>query len=306
MVISSKFENFIMLVIVLNMTQMAVEHEGMTPGFIAVVDVFGAIFSIIFVFECVLKLIAFGSSYFNTAWNKFDFFVVIASIFNYCLKFMNTNAGWMSVLPQLARVFRVLRVTRILKLVGKSDGLQAIMMTIQYSISALFNVFILLLLFFFIFAVLFNFMFNTVYQGEDVIDDVKNFRLFHTSFLLIFAVTTGEDWNKVMYECSRTADSYNPCVEGINCGSPLAIPLFLILVLANTHIMLNLFILVIIQQFEKNYSNPETSNLNRFNRDSTKFMQVWKEYTQSRYNCQVIKESQLSDFFRRLGEYGDK
>ena len=179
-------------------------------------------------------------------------------------------------------------------------------MTIQYSISALFNVFILLLLFFFIFAVLFNFMFNTVYQGEDVIDDIKNFRLWHKAFLLIFAVTTGEDWNKVMFECSRTPYSYNPCVEGINCGSPLAIPLFMLLVLANTHIMLNLFILVIIQQFEKNYSNPETSNLERFNKDSAKFMQVWKEFTQERYNCQVIKESQLLDFFKRLGEFGDK
>lgn len=35
-------------------------------------------------------------------------------------------------------------------------------------------------------------------------------------------------------------------------------------------------------------------------------MFVWKEYTQERYNCQVIKESQLSDFFKKLGEYGDK
>lgn len=35
-------------------------------------------------------------------------------------------------------------------------------------------------------------------------------------------------------------------------------------------------------------------------------MQVWKEFTQERYRCLKIKENQLTLFFRRLGEFGDK
>lgn len=104
------------------------------------------------------------------------------------------------------------------------------------------------MLFFFIFAVLGNYFFQYVYEGEDVIDELKNFRYFHNAFLLVFATTTGEDWNKVMFECSRTPDDpINPCVEGINCGHSMAKLYFLLLVLANTHVMLNLFILVITQ-----------------------------------------------------------
>ena len=80
------------------------------------------------------------------------------------------------------------------------------MTTIQFAIGALFSVFVLLMLFFFIFAVLGNYFFQYVYEGEDVIDDLKNFRYFHNAFLLVFATTTGEDWNKVMFECSRTPD----------------------------------------------------------------------------------------------------
>lgn len=42
-----------------------------------------------------------------------------------------------------------------------------------------------------------------------------------------------------------------------------------------------------------------------FMNDFEKFMLVWKEFTQARYNCQCIKENHLIPFFRRLGETGD-
>jgi hypothetical protein len=31
-------------------------------------------------------------------------------------------------------------------------------------------------------------------------------------------------------------------------------------------------------------------------------MEVWRELTQQRYDCQYIKESQLDQFFTKLGE----
>jgi hypothetical protein len=71
--------------------------------------------------------------------------------------------------------------------------------------------------------------------------------------------------------------------------------------------MLNLFILVIIQQFEKNYLNKDDSNLEKFSLDLKRFLFVWREFTQLRYSCQCIKESQLEPFFSRLGDlYNDK
>lgn len=207
-------------------------------------------------------------------------------------------------LAQLARVLRVLRVTRIIKLLGKSKDLLSLMDTIAYSVNALTSVFILLLLFFFIFAIMGWFFFNKVDEGDAIDPNIKNFKTFHNSFLLVFATATGEDWNKVMFDCSRVPPD---CVEGKNCGSPMAIPYYLLLVLANTYIMLNLFILVIIQQFEKNYLNKNDSNLEKFNTDLKKFMFVWREFTQLRYNCMCIKESQLEPFFGRLGDlYNDK
>lgn len=57
-------------------------------------------------------------------------------------------------------------------------------------------------------------MFGNIKSGE-VIDDLKNFNNFFDAFLLLFAITTGEDWNKIMFDCSRTAPE---CVPGETCG----------------------------------------------------------------------------------------
>ncbi len=69
--------------------------------------------------------------------------------------------------------------------------------------------------------------------------------------------------------------------------------------------MINLFILIIIEQFEKYYLAKD-SKMQIFKRDLAGFMVVWKEFTLERYDCLKIKENQLTKFFRKLGETGDK
>ena len=65
------------------------------------------------------------------------------------------------------------------------------------------------------FAVLGNFIFKSVTTGE-VINDLKNYSTAVTGFLFLFALSTGEDWNKVMFDCSRTSevDGGLGCIEG--------------------------------------------------------------------------------------------
>ena len=54
--------------------------------------------------------------------------------------------------------------------------------------------------------------------------------------------------------------------------------------------MLNLFVLVILQQFDKYYL-PKDNILEKFKNDFENFKETWKEFTLSRYNCLKIKES---------------
>jgi len=74
-----------MACIVCNMIQMACEFENASSGYIEALKIFNYVFSAIFILEATLKLIAFGASYFENAWNKFDFFVVTASILDIAL-----------------------------------------------------------------------------------------------------------------------------------------------------------------------------------------------------------------------------
>jgi len=105
-----------------------------------------------------------------------------------------------------------------------------------------------------------------------------------------------------MFDCAKTpADG---CIPGQTCGSVFAYFFFNGLIIVCSYVMLNLFILVIIQQFEKYYL-PKDNMIALFKSDLAHFMQVWKEFTQKRYSCFKIKENQLEGYFRRLGDFGD-
>lgn len=88
------------------------------------------------------------------------------------------------------------------------------------------------------------------------------------------------------------------CVQGKTCGTSLAPIYFIIFILLVTHVMLNLFILVIIQQFETYYVDFD-SPLKKFAENKDIFLDFWIKFT-SRYKCTRIKEKQLFDFFKQL------
>lgn len=161
------------------MIQMAVFTEGQAKVVGSLLDFTNLIFTAIFICEAGLKIVAFGGSYLNNSWNKFDFFVVVSSIFDILLGRLDMQSMEMlsKIGPQIARVMRVLRVTRVLRLAGKAKGLQAIIQTIMFSIPSLVNVFMLLMLIFFMFSIMGVFSFGTITDGE-VLDDLKNFNNF--------------------------------------------------------------------------------------------------------------------------------
>ena len=54
--------------------------------------------------------------------------------------------------------------------------------------------------------------------------------------------------------------------------------------------MFNLFILIVIEQFEKYYL-PKENIIKIFKNDYVIFMDVWKYFTMQRYKCLKIKEN---------------
>ena len=91
-----------------------------------------------------------------------------------------------------------------------------------------------------------------------------------------------------MYDCMDTGKN------GTNL-SPLFFFAFILIV---SHVMLNLFVLVIINSFTKYYIE-EDNPLSRFEQDFEDFKEAWKLDT-SPYQCMKMKVKHVSNFFKQL------
>jgi hypothetical protein len=107
----------------------------------------------------------------------------------------------------------------------------------------------LLMLIYFMFSVLAVFLFQNVtesdpgYDLEQLMPGYRNFNNFQEAFLLLFVLSTGENWPLVMYDTRRSAPNCGPHT----CGSKYSTVYFMMFVLVVQRIMLNLFVLVIIE-----------------------------------------------------------
>jgi voltage-gated sodium channel len=88
-----------------------------------------------------------------------------------------------------------MRITRLFKLMKSKtfESFNKIIRTLIFSFPALFNVLLLLILIYFIFAILGVFLFRDV---------DTNFENFGTAILNLFRFSTGEDWHIAMYSLS--------------------------------------------------------------------------------------------------------
>lgn len=123
----------------------------------------------------------------------------------------------------------------------------------------------------------------------------KNFANFHLALQTMFVITTGEGWNYYMYD----AWTWGPyCTPGWNCGSILSPIYFVAFVMIVQFIMINLFALVVIDQFEMYYMS-EDNPIEKFKKTFEVFIVQWMQMTM-KYRGIKMREKQLFDFFRKL------
>jgi hypothetical protein len=103
------------------------------------------------------------------------------------------------------------------------------------------NVFLLLMLIYFIFSVLAVFLFGHITEGL-ILDDYVNFSNFGYAMLILIRVSTGEDWVQIMFDTMNTRDDCKPNT----CGSGYTPIYFISFIMICSLVMLNLFILVIL------------------------------------------------------------
>ncbi len=88
-------------------------------------------------------------------------------------------------------------------------------------------------------------------------------------------LSTGEDWPTVMFDLMNIDEN---CIPGKNCGTTWASAFFIAFVLIQQYIMVDLFVLIILQQFDLYYL-PDDNVLDRFKSDLMTFKYTWRKYS---------------------------
>jgi hypothetical protein len=290
---SNFLDNFIMICIVLNLISMAMAFDLSDETYDLALTYVNYVFTGIFIVECIIKLTAYGPiGYFHSAWNRFDFFVVVASIGDLVIQNIDGIDAKFLKSFQIIRVLRVLRVTRVLRLVKSLKGLEKLIQTLTWSISALASVFLLMLIIFCIFAILGCYFYDGViyekYKSKfTYVNEFYNLDNFYNAFLLTFRCTTGENWPNIMMELAFIDD---------NISEAYAYIYMILSNFINSIIMLNLFLMVTLQQYDE-FTGKNYNPIEKFEGFLSEFNNSWNKFTTPEDKGIRIKQGMVINFF---------
>ncbi|KAL7069691.1 hypothetical protein ACQ4LE_010995, partial [Meloidogyne hapla] len=273
LVTSTPFEYFIMAMIVLNTLILMMKYHGNTDTYEKVLRIFNTALTAVFTVESILKILAFGvRNYFKDGWNRFDFITVVGSITDALV----TEFGGHFVSLGFLRLFRAARLIRLLQ---QGYTIRILLWTFVQSFKALPYVCLLIGMLFFIYAIVGMQVFGNIQLDPTTeINRHNNFQSFFNAVILLFRCATGEAWQEIMMSCnggklcSRTSAA---TATAATCGSqPISIAYFTSFVFLSSFLMLNLFVAVIMDNFD--YLTRDSSILGPHHLDE--FIRVWADF----------------------------
>ncbi|XP_071247574.1 LOW QUALITY PROTEIN: voltage-dependent T-type calcium channel subunit alpha-1G-like [Salvelinus alpinus] len=253
---SQYLDLFITVVIGLNVITMAMEHYQQPKELDEALKICNYIFTLVFVLESVFKLVAFGfRRFFKDRWNQLDLAIVLLSIMGITLEEIEVNAS-LPINPTIIRIMRVLRIARVLKLLKMAVGMRALLDTVMQALPQVGNLGLLFMLLFFIFAALGVELFGDLICDElhpcEGLGRYATFKNFGMAFLLLFRVSTGDNWNGIMKDTLRDCQQENAGT----CYNTVVSPIYFVsFVLTAQFVLVNVVIAVLMKHLEE--SNKE-------------------------------------------------
>ena len=255
-----RFGQAIMLCILVNTVVLACDgvwvYDSANKSIVDALDLINEILTFVFLIEMILNIAGLGAKeYFGDAFSCFDAAIVVVSMFDFI--YSKTSAGEDGGGGGAISALRGARLLRILKMAKEWETMQTLLRLIAKTVLEIGNFGILLVLFIFIYSLCGMQFFSNrmVFDSMDAPVDIADWdrwleyypdRMGHFDTLLwsmvtIFQVLTGEDWNWLMYDAWRCAEV-----------PELAILYFLSLVITGAFIVMNLFLAILLSNFEGN------------------------------------------------------
>ncbi|CAK9819897.1 Voltage-dependent calcium channel type D subunit alpha-1 [Anthophora plagiata] len=170
---------------------------------------------------------------------------------------------------------------RLVKLLSRGEGIRTLLWTFIKSFQALPYVALLIIMLFFIYAVIGMQVFGKIAIDDDTsINRNNNFQSFPQAVLVLFRSATGEAWQEIMMDCSaqpgkvKCDPNSDEVTNTSGCGSDIAFPYFISFYVLCSFLIINLFVAVIMDNFD--YLTRDWSILGPHHLDE--FIRLWSEY----------------------------
>uniref|UniRef100_A0A182JYL6 Sodium channel protein n=1 Tax=Anopheles christyi TaxID=43041 RepID=A0A182JYL6_9DIPT len=242
------------------------------------------VFCLIFIIEMFLKWIALGfTKYFSSFWTILDFVIVFVSVFSLLIE-ENENL-------KVLRSLRTLRALRPLRAISRWQGMRIVVNALMYAIPSIFNVLLVCLVFWLIFSIMGVQFFGGKFfkcvdeDGEllpiHIVNDkwqcyALNYSWVNSKitfdhvgmgYLALFQVATFEGWMEVMADA---VDARGVDLQPQREANLYAYLYFVIFIVCGSFFTLNLFIGVIIDNFNMLKKKYEGGVLEMFLTESQK------------------------------------
>ncbi|XP_061392194.1 sodium channel protein para isoform X17 [Musca vetustissima] len=263
------FETAVITMILMSSLALALEdvHLPDRPVMQDILYYMDRIFTVIFFLEMLIKWLALGFKvYFTNAWCWLDFVIVMLSL-------INLVAVW-SGLNDIAvfRSMRTLRALRPLRAVSRWEGMKVVVNALVQAIPSIFNVLLVCLIFWLIFAIMGVQLFAGKYfkckDGNDTVlsheiipnrnacksenytweNSAMNFDHVGNAYLCLFQVATFKGWIQIMNDAIDSREVDKQPIRETNIYMYLYFVFFIIF---GSFFTLNLFIGVIIDNFNE-------------------------------------------------------
>lgn len=262
---SKPFVTFIYSCLIFNIIVLALPYDGASTSYLLALYYIHFCFNIIFITEAVFKIFLFGfQNYIKNNWNKYDFFVVLTAILDIFIQYyIGAFLKMIRLGDQIIKGLRVARVLRLLRLVRKNKGVEKLIYILMISLPMVFNIFLVCILVYYIYIIFGCNAFKTIKNGL-IFDEYVNFKNASYAIMTLFKVSTADNWGFIMFD---TMDQINP----------LSAIYFITFYVITSYVLINLFILVLLQQFE-NYSLNPNNPLHTFKDYLSRFRAIWLRY----------------------------
>ena len=235
---SSKFQNFIMALIILNGITMGMEtSKSLALKYDILFSLFNTIVLSIFTIEIILRIFVYKTSFFKDPWSIFDFVIVAISL-------VPTSAGF--------EIFRVLRVLRLFRLITVVPQMRKIIVALLSVLPGIGSIAALLTLFFYIFALMATQLYGEAFP--------QWFGTLGDSFYTLFQVMTLESWSMGIVR---------PIMELY----PLAWVFFVPFIFMSTFIIVNLIIAIVVDAMNEMNTEEEEAIVQEIQSDDDTMQQ---------------------------------